>query len=609
MRNGASDGASRSASPARAPVLWAVLLVVSTLVAYAPLRANGFVQYDDRTYLTENEHVQRGLTADGLAWAFNVGHAGNWHPLTWIAHMLDCQLWGLDATAHHLTSLALHAASAVVLLFLLARLTGAPGPSAFVAGVFALHPLHVESVAWAAERKDVLAALLGFLSLSVWTRYCARGGRARFALALALFALGLAAKPMLVSLPLLLLLLDSWPLGRSGTRSTASLVREKLPFFALAAASCVVTYVAQERGGAVSSLDVLPVSARVANAAVSYVAYLVKALWPSDLAVLYPHPMDGLSAWKVGGSLALLAACTWASLRAASRRPWIRVGWLWYLIVLLPVIGIVQVGLQSMADRYTYWALVGPSILVAFGARELSDRAARGALVARAAAFACLAALLLFTRQQVEVWKDDLTLFSHAARVTKDNHMAHFRLGYVLALAGRSNEALSQYRESLRIRPTGVEALNNVGMLLQRAGQLEAAIASFRKALELDPGVAEARANLGSALDQAGRSTEGERELEQALRERPEMHAAHNDLGVLLAKQGRIDQAIERFARAVGLEPGYADAHMNLAMALYQGGRTQEAEVSLRAVLRLEPGNTEARAALDRILGSRASKP
>ncbi|MFN0008583.1 MAG: tetratricopeptide repeat protein, partial [Planctomycetota bacterium] len=481
--------------------------------AYAPVRENGFVRFDDPIYITENPQVVAGLTAEGFAWAFTTGNAANWHPLTWLSHMADCELFGLDAAAHHRTSVLLHAASAVILFFWLAGITRATWKGLFVAGVFALHPLHVESVAWAAERKDVLSTLLGLLSLAAWTSWTTRGGHARYALSLALFALGLLAKPMLVSLPLLLVLLDLWPLERATIRELPQRLREKIPFFLLAALSAVITFVAQKSGGAMERLPDIPLALRAANALVSYASYLLQALWPTRLGVFYPYPLDGIPFWKVGAAGAFVWIATVLAVRAGIRRPWIAVGWLWYVVTLLPVIGLVQVGRQAMADRYTYLPLVGPSILAALGAAELTARWKLGGALRTIAGGAVLAGCVLLTRAQVHTWKDDVSLFGRACAVTGPNFLAQYALAGALHRAGRIEESIAAYRVGLAIHADFTDQRNAFGELLESQGDLDGAIEQYRASVRIDPTLADAHALLAGALAKQGLLDEAAQEL------------------------------------------------------------------------------------------------
>lgn len=493
--------------------LASILLVGATLFAYAPVGENGFVRFDDPIYITENPHVAAGLSSEGLAWAFMTGNAANWHPLTWLSHMGDCELFGLDPAAHHRTSLLLHAASAVILFLWLAGITRAAWKSLFVAGVFALHPLHVESVAWAAERKDVLSTLLGLLSLAAWTSWTQHSGRARYALSLALFALALLAKPMLVSLPLVLLLLDLWPLGRATMRELPKMLREKVPFFALAALSAMITFVAQKSGGSMERLPEIPLALRAANALVSYASYLLQGLWPTRLGVFYPYPLDGLPFWKVGAAGAFVWIATVLALRAGFRRPWIAFGWLWYVVTLLPVIGIVQVGRQAMADRYTYLPLVGPTILVAFGVAALTAKWKHGAVLRSIAACAALAGCVVLTRAQVRTWKDDVALFGRACTVTGPNFLAQFALAGALRRAGRIEESIAAYRKGLTIHADFTDQRNEFGQLLESQGDLDGAIDQYRASVSIDPSLADAHALLGGALAKKGLLDEAAEEL------------------------------------------------------------------------------------------------
>ena len=548
--------------------LAAILLVAATLLAYAPVGANGFVRFDDPVYIAENPHVAGGLSAEGVAWAFTTGDAANWHPLTWLSHMADVQLFGLDPAAHHRTSLLLHAASAIVLFLWLAGITRAAWKSLFVAGVFALHPLHVESVAWAAERKDVLSTLLALLALWTWTSWTARGGRWRYSLSFALYALGLLAKPMLVSLPLVLLLLDLWPLGRTTLRGRwTPFLREKLPFFALAALSAAVTIAVQRAGGSMERLPDVPIALRASNALVSYATYLVQAVWPTSLAAFYPFPLDGLPPWKVAASGLSVWLATVLALRAADRRPWVAVGWLWYVVVLLPVIGLVQAGRQAMADRYTYLALVGPSILVAWGVAALTERWRQGGAARIVAACAALSGCVLLTREQVRTWKDDVTLFGHACAVTGPNFLAQYALAGALRRAGRIDESIAAYRAGLAIHADFTDQRNLFGELLETQGDFPGAIEQYRASVKIDPSLAEAHALLGAALARQGALEEAASELREAARIDPALPRTLRCEGVLLLQQGRTDEARARLEKALELDPKDALARADLERA------------------------------------------
>jgi tetratricopeptide (TPR) repeat protein len=496
----------------------ALALVVATLCAYGPLSRNQFIRLDDPAYVTENPHVLAGLTREGFAWAFNVGYTGNWHPLTWLSHMLDVSCWGPAPAAHHAVNLALHATSAVVLFLLFARMTCRVWASAFVAAVFAVHPLHVESVAWAAERKDVLGTLLGFLSIACWVDWTRKGGWPRYAGALGLYGASLAAKPMFVTLPFLLLLLDHWPLARP----TGRLLREKLPFLALALASCVLTLIAQRRGQAMTSLASLPLADRFRNALATSFAYLAKTFWPARLSVFYPHPFGGTPAYQVLEGSLVLAAVSFAAFRFSRRLPWLAFGWLWWLVMLVPVIGIVQAGGQSMADRYTYAPMIGLSIVVAWGAMELAARWKAARFVAGVVAVGVIVACIAATRVQVGYWKDDPTLFRHALDVSENNYLAHFRLAADAWDAGSRDEAIAHYAQTVRLAPDMYQAHNNYGAALLVSGRPDEAIVEFAQAVRTGPDLADPYFNLASALLQKGRVPEAITCLKAGLRLRPD---------------------------------------------------------------------------------------
>ncbi len=555
-------------------VLAAILLAGATIAVYAPSLGNGFIDaYDDADYVTSNPMVNRGVTLDGIVRAFTGYHSYNWHPLTWISHMLDCRWYGLDPWGHHLTSLLLHAANAVLLLLLLDRATGRTWRSAFVAALFALHPLHVESVAWVAERKDVLSAFFGLLAAIAYVAWARRGGRGRYALTAALFALGLMAKPMIVTLPFVFLLLDYWPLGRLTAsrgagrfgRDLLSRAWEKWPLFALAAASSAVTYGVQLASGAVTLLERIPLPARIANALVAYVRYAILAVVPSGLSVYYPHPFSGIAAWKWLAALAVLAAVTYLAVRFGRRLPYLAVGWLWYLGMLVPVIGLVQVGLQSMANRYTYLPLVGLFVIAAWGLSDLADRfVPRGRTWALGVpAIAALLALGAAARAETRYWSDGVTLFERAVAVTSGNTQAHCHLATALAKRGRVDDAIAQYREALRIEPREIGALSSLGGALLQQGKTDEAIGFLTEAVRLNPGYANAQYNLGLAM----------------------------------AEKGRFDEAVARYAEALRLDPGFAEAHYSLAVAAYRLGdlprALAEAREASRLGVRFPPGFVE----------------
>jgi Flp pilus assembly protein TadD len=597
-------------------------LAAAVFLAYGRTAGHVFVAYDTGTYVTENPWVLRGLSLDGVKWAFTHAYAANWHPLTWLSHMLDVEVFGLRAGLHALENVAWHAANACLVLLVLERMTGAWGRSLFVAALFALHPLHVESVAWIVERKDVLSTFFGLACLLFWTGWAMEGRRSAYALALACLALGLSAKPMLVTWPCVLLVLDFWPLGRASL-GARRLLLEKLPFFALAALSGVATVLAQGGGGAVQSLSNLPFSSRAANALLSYAGYLGKTLWPTNLAFYYPHPVQGYAPAQLALAAFVLIAASAAALRLRRSAPWFLAGWLFYLGTLVPVIGIVQVGGQAMADRYTYVPLLGLFLIVAWGSCALGAAIPRLRALLAPLAVAVSTGLGFLAWQQAGTWKDTTTLARHALAVTRDNHVAHDVLGIAILEAGRLDEAAEQFREALAIAPGDVEAASNLGGALQRQDRFPEAEAVLRKALALSPRrgmlhrrlaiVLQFEARLpealseidfalalapddavalhvrGQLLDRLGRPGEARTALERSVEVAPLYTAARLTLARLLLHQGEVDAAEREIARAIAAEPGNAEAHRGRARALLLRGREGEALDELRETLRLAP--------------------
>ena len=550
----------------------AVLLALASLLAYLPVVQCGYLNLDDDLYVTANPAVWGGLTLAGARWALTATQAGLWHPLTWLSHMLDVQLYGANPAGHHATNLLLHVANVVLLLLVLVRTTGALWPSAAVAALFALHPLRVESVAWVAERKDLLSGLFGLTTIWAYARYAERPHPGRYALVALSLALGLMAKPILVTLPLVLLLLDRWPLRRG---TSLRLVVEKMPLLALAAAAGIMEMVAAQRAGAVGHLARFPLEARLANALVSYAGYLGKTVWPSGLAVFYPYP----SAWpapQLAGAAVLLMAVTLLAIVQMRRRPYLLVGWLWFLGMLFPVSGVVQAGSQAMADRFTYLPLIGLFVMAAWGGQDLLARWPVRPPVLAACAVALLLALGCTTWQQVGYWHDSTRLFTHALEVTSANWLAHNNLGDALAREGKLEEATRHITESVRLEPSNPNAHYNLGVVLHRQGRPAEAIAHYREALRLAPDYPNAHNNLGVALLDGGEVEQAIGELQQAFL----MHqdaGTHFNLGLALAKQGRTDEAIEHYREAVRLQPAFGEARQHLADALANQAKTEEA--------------------------------
>jgi len=565
------------------PRFIALILALGTLAVYLPARHYGFSLYDDSDYVTENPVIKNGLTWAGVKWALTTWHASNWHPLTWLSHMLDCQLFGLNAAMAHAVNVLLHTVNAVLLFALLRRLTGALWPSAFVAALFAWHPLHVESVAWITERKDVLSTLFELLTLQAYARFAegfkdhppslgsvATGSsksKVFYSSALLMFAFGLMSKPMLVTLPFVLLLLDYWPLQRFNALTLRGLLLEKIPFFVLSAASCAVTFLAQRHSGAVISLKNVPLICRLENAPVAVIQYLLKMVWPENLAVFYP--MTKFPPPVVGVALAALFFISTATWFLRKRQPYLPVGWLWFLGTLVPVIGLVQVGGAAMADRYTYFPSIGIFLAAALGVRDLAERF-QFPKTAAAAGGAVLAACLFLMHRQLNFWRDDIALFSHTLAVTKNNDIAHLNLGFALEKIGRNHEAMDEFQAALNINPDLVQARNNLANLLDDAGHPSAALTEFQAALRIDPNYP----------------------------------AAHENLGTLFVELGRFDDAMKQYAEAAKLEPMDWHVPYLAGKALLKGGRDTDAVPFFQQALRDDPNNPQTLVFFAQVLAS-----
>ncbi|TAL02358.1 MAG: tetratricopeptide repeat protein [Verrucomicrobia bacterium] len=530
------------------------LLSAATLAAFWPVLQNGFINYDDPDYIFLNPRVRSGLSWQNLAWAFTEFHAGNWHPLTWISHMLDCQWFGLNPRGHHCVNLLLHAANSLLLFGLLQRLTGAAWRSAIVAALFALHPLHVESVAWAAERKDVLSVFFGLLALRAYVNWVkgqtfniqhstfnVQRSRCWYGWALLSFALGLMSKPMLVTLPLVMLLLDVWPLRRlelstlNPQPSTLNpLLWEKLPFFVLALASSVVTFFAQQHEGAITKVAQVAIDLRMENALVSYANYLRQLFWPTKLALYYPMP-EAIPAAALAAAVLVVVAISVATFANFRLRPWLAAGWCWYCVTLLPVIGLVQVGLQAHADRYTYLPAIGVFIAVSWGLGELVASSKPRAMIFGTLGMAALITCGVLTNQQARLWRDSVTIFSHTVAVAPDNPIARLNLGSALTERGSFADAEAQFREVVRLKPRYAEAQNNLGFVLAVQGRLDEGAERYRLALQLKPGLARTHWLLAGILLQQGRRADAIAEYRRTLEQDPDSPPALNDLAWLLA--------------------------------------------------------------------------
>lgn len=572
----------------RRPILIILLLTLITLAVFRPVLNNGFVSFDDLDYITGNTLVRRGLSRDGFCWAFtSIGYSANWHPLTWISHMTDVELFGLDPAGHHLTSLLIHLANTILLFLVLRSMTGALWRSAFAAALFAVHPMHVESVAWVSERKDVLSALFWLLTMAAYLRYVRKPGRAAYLAVILLYMAGLMAKPMVMTLPLVLLVLDFWPLGRLGivpadgesgpargfaVRDLYRLLIEKLPLLAASVVSAALTLAAQEKMAAFSLTGAGGLWMRLNNALVSYMRYIIKMIWPGGLAVLYPF--RPLPAWQGLLAACLIVAVTAITLSRARKEPFLPAGWLWYTVTLLPVIGIVQVGSQAMADRYTYLPFIGLFVIVSWGADALVRRRS----YKRVAAIVMAGVLAVFMKTafvQVGYWHDSITLYRRAVTVTSGNWLSHNNLGSALAAEGEIEEAAYHFRESLRINPGYHVAHYNLGNAYAGRGKFQEALGHYRAALDIEPAFMEARYSMGSTFLRLGRNREAIDSFTRVIESDPGAALAHYKLGVALDREGRLKEAACRYRRALEINPGYTEAKDGL-----DGLQDKDAETS-----------------------------
>jgi protein O-mannosyl-transferase len=598
-------------------VLWDVLialgLVVANILIYWQLRSHEFITYDDDLYVTNNSVLQGGLSMNVLAWAFHSFHAANWHPLTWISHALDVQLFGLNAGGHHLTNMVLHCANSLLAFFVFKRLTGAKWRSALVAALFAVHPLHVESVAWVAERKDVLSTLFWLLTMWAYAWYVedTRDLKRLLVVVLAL-ALGLMAKPMLVTLPFALLLLDYWPLRRLEPdelrSSLVPLVKEKLPLFGLMLLAIVVTFIAQKRGGAVQTFQHLPLADRLSNAVVAYVSYVIALFWPQDLGVYYPLQSGGRPLWQVGGALLVLAAITALAIRSARSRPYMLFGWLWFLGTLVPVIGIVQVGGQSMADRYTYIPYFGLFVMIVWGAAELFENLKLPEAVSAIVASAVLLTLGFMSWKQAGYWQTSQELYEHTLSVTDNNIVMETKLGVLLGRKGDPREAEAHFAKALEVAPDFYDALFNMGAAFTAQGRFKEATDYYDRALQVRPGSVEALVRKSGAVAQQGKLADALPLLEEALRLDPNDADAHTNMGLVLLRLGRANEALPHLQQVTSLRPNSAEAVNNLGLAYLAQGNNSGARDAFERALQINPNFSPAQTNLKRAQSGSTSK-
>lgn len=603
------------------------MLVGLVFAVFGQTLAFSFVNFDDDTYVTANPVVDRGLTFDGFKWALTNGSIGHWHPLTWLSHMLDVQLFGMWAGGHHLTNVILHAAATVVLFLALWRMTGSMWRCAFVAAAWAIHPLRAESVAWISERKDVLSVLFFAITLDAYVRYVRRPTAWRYRWVAISFALGLLSKDMLVTLPCLLLILDYWPLRRmNGRASLLRLVEEKVPLFVLSALSVAMTLLAPEK---LAAADQIPFWLRIENAIVSCGVYLRQSVWPVGLAAEYPGPTHGFPLWEVAGVLGLLCLITAAAFALRKQQPVLLAGWLWFVGTLVPVIGLVQISYYAHADRYTYLPQIGLLIAATWLIADWTGPHPERRMVLGSLAAVFLSVMAVEAYWQVSYWHDSEALWTHALECTANNARAHCNLGVALANEGRLNEAIAEFDEAIRITPAYANAHCNLGDALYQLGRTDTAIAEFREALrigpatpsiltdlgialadsgdpiqavaaygaalQIDPNFSQARYDLGVTLFNQGQTAEAVDEFQEALRIDPGHPEFYDNLGRALAREGRLREAVSAYQEALRLDPGFAECHGNLADALYQeGGRKAEAIAEYRRALELNPADADA---------------
>ena len=620
-------------------LLICLFLIVAIFVAYGHVINFNFVGYDDELYVTANRQVQSGISLEGIVWAFKTP-LGSWHPLTWLSHMLDYQMFGSDPFGHHGVNLLLHTLNACLLFWILQQMTGAVWRSAFVAGLFALHPFHVESVAWVSSRKDLLSTFFGLLAMAAYYQYTHKRKILNYMAVIFLLLSGLMAKPMLVTFPFVLLLLDYWPLRRLQKEQHLSncntieytdhcskhffkLVYEKMPLFVLVSFVMVLTYIFQQRDGAVVPWDVFPLGIRIANAIVAYETYIFKTIYPVNLSVFYPHPGNSLPVWQVLGAGLLITVMFIFAVRSARQYPYILIGLFWYLGTLIPVIGIIQIGAQAMADRYTYIPLIGLFIIVAWGLSDLLGKFRYQLHLFVGGGLIILSTLTMMTYFQVQHWENEITLFEHAIRINPYNSRAHINLAIALSKAGKFDEAefhlkevlrinpqnpraefylgnlmyekgsfdkaAFYYRQTLKIKPTYSGAHNNLAKLLYLQGDLEAAAIHIAEAIRINAKDADAHNNFAIIKSAQGRTVEAIFHYKEAIKIKPNYAIAHCNLGILLAGQGKLKEAGKHFAEGIKIDPKFAECYYQIGVILNRLGKTKQADIFIAKAIQIDP--------------------
>jgi len=573
-------------------------LATVTLAVFWQVHNFEFTNYDDNLYVTENKHISSGLKWENIVWVFTNTHVGNWHPLTGLSHILDCQLFGLNPGRHHLVNLLFHIVNTLLLFAFLKLITGKLWQSAFIAALFAIHPLHVESVAWISERKDVLSTLFWIFTIWAYFHYTEKRGVAWYIIALAFFALGLMAKPMLVTLPFLLLLIDYWPLNRLEISNRSQIyhrVYEKIPFFILAAISSVITFAVQKNAGVVSKIEALPLKMRIANAIISYWKYIEKMFWPANLAAFYPYAEDKLHSWQVLPLAVLLIIITTCVVRLGARHKYLPVGWFWFLGTLVPVIGIIQAGSQAMADRYTYVPLIGLFIIIGWGLPEILKSWRYRKIIFISFALVSLSALAICAWIQTSHWKNTISLFKHALRVTSGNYIAYIQMGNAYFTAGEIDHAISAYSKAIEINPQEPWPYYNRGNVYISRGLYDAAIFDYSKAIEINPSDADFYLARGIAYSSKGEMDRALADYDKAIEINPKYAEAYYNRGTIyLHVTEQFDLAIADYNKAIEINPKYADAYNNRGTAYYRKDQIDRAISDYNKAIEINPEYAEA---------------
>lgn len=579
-------------SPEKRNVVLGLLLVVITLALYNPVARHPFVNYDDDRYVTDNPHVRAGLHWETVKWAFRSYDEANWHPLTWISHAVDCQVFGLNPAGHHYVNLLLHACNAVLLFLVLWWATGAVGRSWWVATLFAIHPVNVETVAWVAERKNILSMFFFLLALAAYQHYVKKPSWMRYSAVVAAFACGLMAKPMIIPLPFVLLLWDYWPLQRS--KKLLNLITEKVPLFVLCATDAVITVRAQRLGNAMRSVVQYPSFVRLENAALAYVRYVGKAVWPANLVPMYPYPRHSFTAWQTIGAVLFLVAMSGIAIAARRRRYWF-VGWFWFVGTLVPMIGLVQVGNQAMADRYGYLPFIGLFVMATWGVAEAAEACAIARTRLLVAASICILALTVVTHRQLGFWKANVTLWSHAVEVTPPNFIAEDNLGGALLEAGRIDEAIPHFRKAAAIEPSDPMSRLNLAADMERNGDFKSASDQFAAVIQATNDVrlqAKAFTDLGYCYRRLGNSRVSAQSFQAAIQLRPESFRAWTGLGLLADDSGAYEKAVQFYSASVAIQP-WDLSYFLLARALERTGQTADADLAMQQAKRVSADFTK----------------